>query len=82
MADGIYCKYCGRQQTDHLIAAERADKGLGPDPEHEEVFEGRRYSLADCPGYSPENPKLAKELADEAERQRLRRLGIRGEIGD
>ncbi len=57
MAFGILCEHCGWQQTDHIA-------GVGPDDG--DVAEGRRCSLADCPGYHPENEAEHNRLTDQA----------------
>ena len=60
MADGIPCKNCGHQETAHL------NKSL-VDPD--ELRDGYKKTLNNCPGYTPENPKLAKKLKGKAKKE-------------
>lgn len=64
MADGIVCKYCGHCESAHLLE------------EEEEPLDGYMLSLTECKkdennGFSPEDPALARKLAEEAERKAL-----------
>jgi hypothetical protein len=67
MADGILCKHCGWQETDHDIAADAADNEREPEEAWKKKLRGFKKSLLDCPGYAPKNQRLAKKLAKEAE---------------
>jgi len=66
MADAIRCKRCGRQETTHL--SEPLGEGV-PD----KIWEGYRMSLTDCcrgrGGFVPDDPKLARKLAEQAEEE-------------
>ena len=66
MADGIVCKHCGWQETNHTYGAEGIDES--PDV----PFKGYKSSLKDCPGYEPEDPELADRLARIAEEEKTR----------
>lgn len=60
MADGIPCKNCGHYEAAHF------DNGfVNPD----NLRDGYKKTLNNCPGYTPENPKLAKELKEEAKKE-------------
>ncbi len=62
MADGISCKYCGFYEADHDLGGELGDKSTA-----DELLPGRKLTLAQCldkHGFTPENPKLAKELSE------------------
>jgi hypothetical protein len=57
MADGIRCKHCGWQETEHGFV------GVS-DEEANKVY--RKMSLRQCmkkKRFTPENPRLAKKLA-------------------
>jgi len=64
MADSIPCLYCGWTETYHLHGltgkVERADK----------IYPEKSKSLNQCrnesPGYTPEDPELARKLAAKA----------------
>jgi hypothetical protein len=71
MADGIRCKHCGHQETEHRIPLE-------PTEPQDKKVPGFEMSISECWlaygfngafGFEPEDPELAKELAD----QRYRR---------
>lgn len=69
MADGIRCKYCGWQETEHDFT----DAQIQANRKHfEKPRRGKKISLIKCSngrGFTPDNPKLARKLAAEAERE-------------
>lgn len=65
MADGILCKHCGRQETEHSFEEEEIEAN----EVYKKKLRGYKKSLWDCPGYKPENPKLARELAKAAKKE-------------
>jgi hypothetical protein len=75
MADGMLCVHCGYYEGDY----KNRDEGFFSEEILNIVLEGKKSSLKKCPGFYPENPKLAKELADEANAealaQEMRRYG-------
>lgn len=77
MADGILCKYCGWQETDHEVRMP---------PGGNRRIKGRKHKLANCPGYYPVDEALAIELEEEAikerENQTMHRLGIKDHFGE
>jgi len=68
MADGILCKHCGYQETDHTFDPEGFPKVR---------IKGYKKSLRNCRGYEPEDEELADELAKEAMQRELRGRGIK-----
>jgi hypothetical protein len=83
MADGMRCRYCGFQETDHELGGELGDKSTA-----DELLPGRKFTLAQClekHGFVPENPELAKELQQKADQDaaeqsmRKRKLAVFGE---
>jgi hypothetical protein len=59
MADGIQCKHCGYYETEH---GHVSLKYMGID--ENKIVKGRPMSIKDCPGFSPEDPELAKKLEE------------------
>ena len=59
MAHGILCQYCGWQETEHI------HPDLILPTEKENKLTDREHSLSTCPGYSPEDHNLHRELDDE-----------------
>ncbi len=53
MADGILCKHCGYQESDHMVGDESWPKN-----------KGYLKSLLTCSGFKPEDPNLARELRE------------------
>ncbi|HTX86534.1 MAG TPA: hypothetical protein VMC41_00525 [Candidatus Nanoarchaeia archaeon] len=83
MADGMRCKYCGFQETDHDLGGQ-----LGSKETANYLLSGRKFTLNQClkeHGFTPENANLAKKLEkkaeDEAAEQSIRRrkLAVFGE---
>ena len=80
MADGIRCKRCGWQETEHDFT----DTQIEADREQfEKPRRGKKISLIKCRGYTPEYPKLAQRLTElakkESEERAMRGLDPLGE---
>lgn len=69
MADGILCKHCGWQETNHT----EGDLGAGnpdiPNP-------GYKKTLNKCRGFVPEDSKLARQIKQNRKREEKRILNI------
>jgi hypothetical protein len=78
MADGILCKHCGWQETEHdnpKFVGEEAAEELKP---------GKQITLSQClekDGFTPENPRLAKKLALKAAKEISEQSGRRRQLG-
>jgi hypothetical protein len=64
MADEMLCIFCGWEETDHIHAD---DSNWIDQKRASTIFPGRKVSLKKCQGFYPENPVLAKELAEKVE---------------
>ena len=76
MADGMLCVHCGWQETEH-------DEGLMPgDKKLAKIhLSGRKKTLEQCPGFTPEDTEEAERLAKEAVKDAAEQKGRRMKCG-
>lgn len=76
MADGILCKNCGWQETEHMDTSRVTDKMA------QKRIRGYKMTLASCmrtkEGYTPEDQELAEELSVAARKREMRGLNSFG----
>jgi len=74
MADGILCKHCGWQETEHDFTDEEVEEDLGD--RANSLLSGKKKTLVECRqgrGYVPENQRLARQLNRQHEKREYRR---------